>query len=121
MQGCPFECRELKAVLQAGDDNRWPLQRFGYIGDLLSGKVTGDAMLKRLEEAFPSFDDIRDATSKASLLYRTFMAFNLARGGADWAGAVRSPKEAQEDHHIFPRDRLSNNRDQTEDKQLWSW
>jgi hypothetical protein len=48
------------------------------------------------------------------------MAFNLSRRGVDWAGNVRSPDIAQEDHHIFPKDWLANNRVQSEDKQLWS-
>jgi hypothetical protein len=48
------------------------------------------------------------------------MAFNLARGGADWAAATRSPAISLEDHHLFPRDWLSNNRDPGEDKQLWA-
>ena len=29
-------------------------------------------------------------------------------------------EEPLEDHHIFPRDWLGNNRDQTDDKQLWN-
>jgi hypothetical protein len=57
---------------------------------------------------------------KASLIFRTLMAFNLARTGVDWAGNVRSATETQEDHHIFPRDWLQNNRNQTEDKQVWA-
>src|SRR5437867_2920971 len=85
---------------------------FRQLGELLNRKATSEVMVKRLEESFPSFEDIRDATSKASLIYRTFMAFNLARGGIDWAGVTRSPVETQEDHHIFPRDWLGNNRDQ---------
>lgn len=93
---------------------------FRQMGELLNGKVTKETMIKRLEEEFPSYEDVRDVTSKASLVYRTFMAFNLSKGGTDWAGAKRTPMEAQEDHHIFPRDWLSNNRDQTEDKQLWA-
>ena len=47
------------------------------------------------------------------------MAFKLSRGGLDWAGVARSPDSTQEDHHIFPRDWLGNNRDETEDKQIW--
>jgi hypothetical protein len=74
---------------------------------------------KRLADGFPDFDQVRDATSKASLIFRTLMAFNLARTGVDWAGSVRSATDTQEDHHIFPRDWLQNNRDQTKDKQVW--
>lgn len=93
---------------------------FRQLGEILNGKVAPIVILTKVEEAFPAFEDLRDSTSKASLLYRTFMAFGLARGGVDWASVTRSPAATQEDHHIFPRDWLSNNRDQVEDKQLWS-
>jgi hypothetical protein len=93
---------------------------FRQLGDLLNGKLLKEAVIKRLENEFPSYEDVRDVTSKASLVYRTFMTFNLAKGGTDWAGLERSPKLSQEDHHIFPRDWLSNNRDPMEEKQLWS-
>jgi hypothetical protein len=48
------------------------------------------------------------------------MAFNLSRGGIDWVGSARSPTETQEDHHLFPRDWLGNNRNSAEDNQLWA-
>ncbi len=93
---------------------------FKQLTDLLNGNLTSDMIVKRLEDGFPDFEQVRDATSKASLIFRAFMAFNLARGGIDWAGCARSTTETQEDHHIFPRDWLLNNRDQTEDKQTWA-
>ena len=77
-------------------------------------------IVEKIEQGFPDFDDVRDATSKASIVYRTLMAFNLSRGGIDWAEIARSPAETLEDHHLFPRDWLGNNRDPTEDKQLWA-
>jgi hypothetical protein len=50
------------------------------------------------------------------------MAFNLSRRGVDWAGIARSPTatDTLEDHHLFPRDWLVDNRDHSEDKQLWA-
>ena len=93
---------------------------FRQLGDLLTGKQTKEAVTKRLESSFPAFDELRDATSKASLIYRTFMAFNFARGGVDWAGGKRAEAETKEDHHIFAKDWLNSNRDLNEDKQLWA-
>jgi len=93
---------------------------FRQLTSLLDGRVTAASILKKLEDEFPKFDDVREAASKTSLIFRTMMAFNLARRGVDWTGGTRSATEAPEDHHIFPRDWLGNNRDQTEDKQLWA-
>jgi hypothetical protein len=93
---------------------------FRQLDDLLSGKTSADVIVKRLDEGFPSFDDVRESTSKASIIYRTLMAFNLSRRGIDWSGAGRASTEALEDHHLFPRDWLGNNRDTKEDKQLWA-
>jgi hypothetical protein len=93
---------------------------FKQLTDLLNGHLAADTVVKRLEEGFPDFEQVRDATSKANIIFRTLMAFNLARRGIDWAGYARSATETQEDHHIFPRDWLLNNRDQTEDKQTWA-
>src|SRR5262249_32328152 len=64
--------------------------------------------------------DMRDATSKASIVFRSIMAFNLSRGGLDWAGVARSPNSTQEDHHIFPRDWLGKKRDERRKKQYGS-
>jgi hypothetical protein len=93
---------------------------FKQLTDLINGNLAPDTIIKKLEKEFPEFDQVRDATSKASLIFRTFMAFNLARGGIDWAGSARSTGATQEDHHIFPREWLLSNRDQTEDKQTWA-
>jgi hypothetical protein len=93
---------------------------FKRVQDVLEGRLTAKAVVTDLEKGFPDFDQVRDAASKTSLIYRTLMAFNLARRGVDWAGCDRSSDTAQEDHHIFPRDWLANNRVQSEDKQLWS-
>jgi hypothetical protein len=87
---------------------------------LLEGRLSGEEIARRIETDFPEFDEVREATSKASIVYRTLMAFNLSRRGIDWTGIARSPMEPQEDHHIFPRDWLGNNRDSSEDKQLWA-
>jgi hypothetical protein len=54
---------------------------FRQLGDVVSGKLSKETIVERLDKAFPSYEDLRDASSKASLLYRAFMAFNLARGG----------------------------------------
>jgi hypothetical protein len=93
---------------------------FRQLRDLLDGKTSSDVIIGRLDENFPLFDDVRESTSKASIVYRTLMAFNLSRRGADWAGVVRSPTGTLEDHHLFPRDWLANNRVMDEDKQLWA-
>jgi hypothetical protein len=87
---------------------------------LLEGRLSGEEIVSKIETGFPDFDEVRDATSKASIIYRTLMAFNLSRRGIDWTGSTRSPTESQEDHHLFPRDWLGNNRDPGEDKQLWA-
>jgi hypothetical protein len=86
--------------------------------DLLDGRVPGEEVVRRIEVGFPDFEEVRDATSKVSIIYRTLMTFNLSRGGIDWTGNTRSSTEPQEDHHLFPRDWLGNNRDPGEDKQL---
>ena len=88
--------------------------------DLLDGRLTGEEVVRRIAAGFPDFEEVRDATSKASIIYRTLMAFNLSRRGIDWTGSARSPTEPLEDHHLFPRDWLGNNRDPSEDKQLWA-
>lgn len=93
---------------------------FRRLQELINGKLEWFSIIDSIEKLFPSFDEVRDATSKTSIIYRTFMAFNLARGGIDWAKNLRSTTEAQEDHHIFPKDWLSNNRHPNEDKQLWT-
>jgi hypothetical protein len=93
---------------------------FRQLVDVRDRKVRADTVVKRIEDDFPQFEDVRDATSKASIIYRTIIAFNLARRGVDWAGRSRSPDEQLEDHHLFPRDWLSNNRDQSEDRQVWT-
>jgi hypothetical protein len=90
------------------------------LSDLLDGRLSGETIAGKIESGFPDFEDVRDATSKASIVYRTLMAFNLARRGIDWAKIARSSTETLEDHHLFPRDWLGNNRDQKEDKQLWA-
>lgn len=87
--------------------------------DFKSAKVTKDDLIRRLETSFPVFEDVRDATSKASIAYRALMSFNLARRGIDWAKNERALEEVFEDHHLFPKDWLSNNREATEDKQTW--
>jgi hypothetical protein len=93
---------------------------FKQLTELLGDPSASAAIIARLEAEFPDFEGILYATSKANIIFRTLMAFNLSRGGTDWAGLVRSSNETQEDHHIFPRDWLSNNRDPDEDKQTWA-
>lgn len=93
---------------------------FRQLGELLNGKQRWDSVVIRLEKEFPSFEEVQDAASKQNIVYRTLMAFNLSRRGIDWAEIARSPEELLEDHHIFPRDWLANNRDQTDEKQLWN-
>jgi hypothetical protein len=93
---------------------------FKQLGDLLDGRLASQEILGKLDSNFPEFDEVREATSKASIVFRTLMAFNLAKGGVDWCSITRSPTQTQEDHHLFPRDWLSNNRDPNEDKQMWA-
>jgi hypothetical protein len=93
---------------------------FKQLGELLDGRLPSKDILKKIEDGFPEFDEVREATSKANIVFRTLMAFNLARRGVDWAGKTRSATEPQEDHHLFPRDWLNNNRDPNEDKQMWA-
>jgi hypothetical protein len=93
---------------------------FRQLRDLMDGKLQGQKIVERIDQGFPQFEDVRDATSKANIIYRTLMAFNLSRRGIDWTGNGRSPDNSMEDHHLFPRDWLANNRDPGEDKQLWA-
>jgi hypothetical protein len=93
---------------------------FRRLGDFLAGRMPADQVVDLIEKNFPEFDDVRESTSKTSIVYRTIMAFNLSRRGIDWAGNARSPTGTNEDHHLFPRDWLANNRDPAEDKQLWA-
>ena len=93
---------------------------YRQLGELIGGRLAPSTLVKTLERTFPEFEEVRDATSKASIIYRTLMAFNLARGGVDWAGVTRSARETLEDHHLFPRDWLGNNRESSEDKQVWA-
>ena len=66
-----------------------PLQ----LTELIAGGAGTSAIVvvARLERDFPEFDKVLDATSKASIVFQTFMAFNLSRGGEDWARKRRSP------------------------------
>jgi hypothetical protein len=93
---------------------------YRHLVELIGGRFPAKTVVETLEHSFPDFEEVREATSKASIIYRTLMAFNLARRGVDWANATRSPTEQQEDHHLFPRDWLGNNRDPSEDKQVWA-
>ena len=93
---------------------------YRQLGELIGGRLAPSTLVETLERTFPEFEEVRDATSKASIIYRTLMAFNLARGGVDWAGVTRSARETLEDHHLFPRDWLGNNRESSEDKQVWA-
>ncbi len=93
---------------------------FKLLDNLLAKRVPAIEVVDKFEKEFPDFEAVRDATSKANIVFRTLMAFNLARSGVDWAGVQRLPGVVQEDHHIFPRDWLGNNRDQSEDKQTWT-
>jgi len=76
---------------------------FRQLKDLLKGDIGGQTIMQQIQDGFPDFDQVREASSKANIIFRTLMAFNLARGGIDWAGTPRST-ESQEDHHIFPRE-----------------
>ena len=93
---------------------------FKQLGELIEGRLARGEVIKKIENGFPDFDEVREATSKANIVFRTLMAFNLTRHGVDWAGKTRSATETQEDHHIFPKDWLNNNRDRNEDKQMWA-
>lgn len=91
---------------------------FGEFTQLANGKLDKASLLRRLEARFPSFEDVRDAPTK-STIYKTLVCFNLARGGIDWAKNVRSPQTELEDHHIFPKDWLSNNQSPEVNKAEW--
>src|SRR5262245_26746301 len=54
---------------------------FRELNDLLEGRLPGKAIVEKIEHEFPDFDDVREASSKASIIFRTLMAFNLSRGG----------------------------------------
>jgi hypothetical protein len=56
--------------------------RYWYrqVNDILNTRQPASSLFERLEQHFPSFEDIRDATSKASIAFRSIMAFNLSRG-----------------------------------------
>jgi hypothetical protein len=92
---------------------------YKQLTELLSGRLDTAQWQTRLKKEFPSFDDVRDSTSKASIIFRTLLGFNLARGGIDWLGRARSTNEPLEDHHIFPKDWINNNRDTGEERQTW--
>ena len=62
---------------------------FRQLSELFKGAQPWESVVQRLEKSFPSFEDVRDATSKQSLVYRTLKAFNLSRRGIDWAGNAR--------------------------------
>lgn len=73
----------------------------------------------RLHQNFPTFEEILEAGSKSSGVFKTLMLFNLARGGLDWAGQERSSDGPLEDHHLFPKDWINNNKDGSSDKMQW--
>lgn len=93
---------------------------FKELQEIVHGRADRDAIAARLRKDFASWEDVRDATSKANITFRTLIAFNLARGGRDWLGQERSTQAAMEDHHIFPKEWLNDNRDNSTDRQLWS-
>jgi hypothetical protein len=66
---------------------------FRQLTELIAGGAGTSAsdVVARLERDFPEFDKVLDATSKVSIVFQTFMAFNLSRGGEDWARKRRSP------------------------------
>jgi hypothetical protein len=59
---------------------------FRSINEIISGKLQKDTIIKRLEADFPTFEDIRDSTSKASLIYRTCMVSAAAPTRDKWGG-----------------------------------
>lgn len=91
---------------------------FAYFNQILNGSLDGPALLKRLQAKFPTFDEVRDAPT-TSLIYRTLLSFNLSRGGIDWAKCERTTGVDLEDHHIFPKDWLSNNQSPDVNKGDW--
>lgn len=95
-------------------------QSFNQLKELLSGKLNKQEVLRGLEDKFPTFEEVRDATSKSSIMFRTLMAFNLSRGGEDWLGKPRNTTVKLEDHHVFPKDWINNNRAPKEDKATWN-
>lgn len=95
-------------------------QRYVQLKDLLDGKIDSSALLDELDSEFPTFEELRDSTSKSAIKFRTFMTFNLARGGDDWLSKPRTTSEPMEDHHIFPKDWINNNRAPNEDKTTWT-
>lgn len=95
-------------------------QRYHQLKELLSGTYDANLLYEELEREFPTFEELRDSTTKSSIKFRTFMTFNLARGGADWLNKPRTTSEQMEDHHIFPKDWINNNRNSAEDKAVWN-
>jgi hypothetical protein len=87
--------------------------------DLVNGKADKTEFVKRLEQSFPSFEELRDTTTKSELLFRTLMSFNLARGGQDWLGNPRATNERMEDHHVFPKDWILRNGSDEIDQGQW--
>lgn len=83
----------------------------------MDGKIDPSELVKRLDDSFPSFEELRDSGTKSGIKFRTMMAFNLARGGKDWFPKERSTDI--EDHHLFPKDWVMNNREAGEDKATW--
>ena len=76
------------------------------------------SILANFEEKFPTFEDVIGVSRKGRT-YRILMAYNLSRGGVDWSGEIRDPKTVLEDHHLFPRDWINNNRAQTNSDSEW--
>ncbi len=111
-----------QCLVQDWDSSTNDKTRAAYrkLHELIEGRLPGAELIADIERGFPEYEDVRDATSKASIVYRTLLAFNLSRWGIDWAGIARSPTIALEDHHLFPRDWLHNNRDPDEERQLWA-
>lgn len=95
-------------------------QRFVQLKDLLAGTLDPILLVEELEKEFPTFEELRDSTARSSIKFRTLMTFNLARAGNDWLSNPRTTNIPMEDHHIFPKDWIMNNRSQTEDKATWN-
>jgi uncharacterized protein with ParB-like and HNH nuclease domain len=63
----------------------------------------------KLEELFPSFEDVLSVSNSTALLYKAFLTFVFAQSTFDWADINVKDELEIEDHHIFPKQWLNAN------------
>lgn len=95
------------------DTNSTIKQEYEYWEKLKNGTIAKNSLLARIENKFPSFDDIITKSSASSLIYKAIQTFIFQNSSKDWAGEIIKTTASKdlEDHHIFPSNWMDSNAD----------